>query len=140
MYCINCGRIIRDNSKFCSYCGQKIETPIVNKGYLKITRGTSVGDIAVKYKVILDGREIDSLKGNEEKIYKISLGKHSVQFVISYGIKAFTLSSRIVEIDLTEYAPRVHLVCYTAGRGFGYISTAKMIADRDNYITVKIVE
>ena len=108
MYCSKCGKLIKANSKFCSFCGQKIE--YINdckklEGRLHIIRKSCLDAKAVKFKVVLNGEIIDLIKNGEEKTYNISYGKYSIQFQLMYKaemFKRYEFTSEKVFFELSE--------------------------------------
>ena len=101
MRCLNCHNEINDNSKFCEYCGMKVEKGIFcsncgkkiesgnfccNCGFkvnssnivLNVTRQKKALGFAVSFTVSVDGNIIGKLKNGETLSCNISPGKHVV--------------------------------------------------------------
>lgn len=160
MYCSKCGKLIKANSKFCSFCGQKIEhfnDCEEMQGRIHIIRESCLEAKAVKFKVILDGEIIDLIENGEEKTYNVSYGKHSIQFQLMYKaemLKRYEFTSEKVFFEISEQNNIIRLKCYPrktrissyamAGAMGGIIGisrgvreTKKILDNRNNYIVIE---
>lgn len=78
MNCTKCGKEIDNNSKFCTYCGEK--TTLTNNSMGKITfkrPGSFIGCL-VSIKVYIDKVYVGSLKDSGSFTCDISYGKHEI--------------------------------------------------------------
>lgn len=79
MYCTNCGKEIPDNSQFCTFCGNSLNTPNNSKMIkLKVTRKKKLIGCAIPMKVLVDGNQIASLKNNNSIEIDIPAGEHKL--------------------------------------------------------------
>lgn len=101
MYCVNCGKEISDDSKFCTSCGKstKVETCV---GKITFHRLPRYMGFAVGIDVYIDGTRIGTVNNNGTVEANVTFGTHKIYFSLWSG-------SNEEEITVTEEKPNVYV-------------------------------
>ena len=79
MYCTSCGKEIPDNSRFCTFCGNSLNTQENSKMIkLKVTRKKKLLGCAISMKVLVDGNQIAALKNDNSVEIDLPAGEHKL--------------------------------------------------------------
>lgn len=141
-FCSNCGNKIENEANFCQNCGAKVVNLDTNSavsnnlnktGTVIVHRGNAMQDILRSYKVFIDGKEVGKIKQSEEQQYKLSYGKHVIQFKIDWK------GSKLLEFELNDNSPIICVNC----RGYSKFGTTiesgkALLGANDNYILAVI--
>lgn len=101
-------------------------------GILEIKRKRSLtgSDAFRAYKIFIDGAEAESIKSGETKRLELSEGQHTIQLKIDW------CTSKVENFSISENQV-TYAECYAAGKGA--FSMINSVANKNNYITVKIL-
>ncbi len=130
MFCKYCGGVMEDDQKFCSVCGksQSESTETQIRGQLYIERKMSLADMAVGYKIILDGQEVAKIKQGKSFSCNLQSGTHTLQ------LKLHWCTSNLINFTIDSVHPCAQFECYTILKGLFAIITGFLLPKQ--YITL----
>lgn len=128
MLCKNCGSLVEDGQKFCSVCGINQAEDSTANGTLYIERKKSLADMAVGYKIILDGQEVAKIKQGESFSFNLHSGTHNLQ------LKLHWCTSRLIEFKIDNEHLCAQFECYTIFKGLFAVITGFILPKK--YITL----
>lgn len=100
MFCEKCGKEVKEDTKFCSSCGNVINAQV---GSIIFARKTQFSGSVVPITIYMDGNLIGDASIGDELEVPTTVGKHEVTLKF-WGIKVTD------EIELTEENPNIKVV------------------------------
>lgn len=83
MICKNCGKEIQDGSKFCTFCGNKIEEndvvqPTSQNVKIIFTRRSKIVGMAMSMNIRIDNNRVAVLKNGKTEEVEVPVGQHEI--------------------------------------------------------------
>ncbi|MCX8092998.1 MAG: sigma 54-interacting transcriptional regulator [Candidatus Goldbacteria bacterium] len=152
MYCENCGKEIKKNSKYCKNCGKKIKPPeeILNeikkdfkeKNYTNLSNKIQLIENAIPEDIILKLKgDISFVFGNfsDAKDFYLKIPKQKREWDVSYNLALICINENDIKtaidffesIDIKKINPQKSLIYHDK-----YDSSEKLIVDINLYLGV----